>query len=107
MTQVVGMTMKIRNVNEIGVVEQAPAPVDSSRAGTRTDRVSVEGARNVATAVAAAQNGASAARTARLQQLETAIRGGQYRPDAGRLAEQILSSAELDARLRAMLIRNP
>ena len=36
-------------------------------------------------------------------QLESALKGGHYRPDAQRIADQILSAAEVDARLRAMM----
>jgi anti-sigma28 factor (negative regulator of flagellin synthesis) len=42
-------------------------------------------------------------RTARLEQLESAIKAGQYQPDAGQLAEKLLSAAEIDARLRALM----
>jgi anti-sigma28 factor (negative regulator of flagellin synthesis) len=44
-----------------------------------------------------------ATRTGRLRELEAALRGGTYQPDVGQLAEKLLSAAEIDARLRAMM----
>jgi anti-sigma28 factor (negative regulator of flagellin synthesis) len=38
-------------------------------------------------------------RSARLQELEAAIRQGGYQPNAGQLAEKIVQAAEVDARL--------
>ena len=37
------------------------------------------------------------------QKLESSVRSGTYAPDPGRVAEQILSDAEVDARLQAIL----
>jgi anti-sigma28 factor (negative regulator of flagellin synthesis) len=34
--------------------------------------------------------------------LETAIRQGGYKPDAGQLAEKIVQAAEVDSRLRVI-----
>ena len=67
-----------------------------------TDKVSVEGVKQVQAVVQAVQASLGADRAARLQQLENAIRQGTYRPDAGRLAESIVQAAEVDARLRAI-----
>lgn len=46
---------------------------------------------------------ARADRTTRLKELESAVRAGSYKPDAGRIAERILDDAEITARLRAAL----
>ena len=51
------------------------------------------------------QRAAGGQRTARLEQLESQVRSGGYRPDPSRVAEQILSDAEVDARIAAMLQR--
>ncbi len=67
-----------------------------------TDKVSVEGVRQVQAVVQAVQASLGADRASRLQELENAIRQGSYQPDAGRLAERIVQAAEVDARLRAI-----
>jgi anti-sigma28 factor (negative regulator of flagellin synthesis) len=67
-----------------------------------TDKVSVEGVKQVQAVVQAVQASLGSDRVARLQELEAAIRQGRYQPDAGRLAERIVQAAEVDARLRAI-----
>lgn len=42
----------------------------------------------------------------RIQQLEQQVRAEGYRPDPGRLAEKILTAAEIDARISTMMIEN-
>lgn len=83
-----------------------PKSTAADRAGTAgrvlTDKVSVEGVKQVQAVVQAVQANLGADRAARLQELETAIRQGRYQPDAGRLAERIVQAAEVDARLRAI-----
>jgi len=69
------------------------------------DRVTVEGARPPEVAVGTARRAAGAERSARLDRLEAQVRSGSYAPDPSRVAEQILSDAEIDARMQAMLIR--
>ena len=80
--------------------EARPKPTQSE--GVGNDRVTIEG-HHVAEQLSSAKLRSDASRTARLEQLEGAIRTGQYRPDAGQLAERLLSTAEIDARLLAML----
>ena len=58
-----------------------------------TTRLTIEAARRVATQQ----------RSVRLEQLEGAIRSGHYVPNASQIANQLLASAELDAKLRVML----
>lgn len=67
-----------------------------------TDKVSVDGVKQVEAVVRAVQTSLSSERVARLQELEVAIRQGRYQPDAGRLAQRIVQAAEVDARLRAI-----
>jgi anti-sigma28 factor (negative regulator of flagellin synthesis) len=74
-----------------------PAPSDKV-----TDKVTIEG-RQVAELLTNAKMRTDSARGARLEQLEAAIKGGVYRPDAGQLAEKLLSAAEIDAKLRALM----
>ncbi|MBC8133794.1 MAG: flagellar biosynthesis anti-sigma factor FlgM [Deltaproteobacteria bacterium] len=67
------------------------------------DRVSVQETRDVEAAVAAAHRAAGGRRGARAEKLEAEVRAGTYRPDAGRVAEQILADAEIDARIASLL----
>jgi anti-sigma28 factor (negative regulator of flagellin synthesis) len=68
----------------------------------QTDKVSLEGAKQVQAVVQAVQASIGTDRASRLKELETAIRQGGYRPDAGQLAERIVQAAEVDARLRVI-----
>ena len=69
------------------------------------DRVTVVGARPPEVSVAAARRSSGAERSARLDRLESQVRSGSYAPDPTRVAEQLLSDAEVDARLQALLTR--
>jgi anti-sigma28 factor (negative regulator of flagellin synthesis) len=44
-------------------------------------------------------------RSARLAQVESAIRAGTYHPSASEVASRLLDAAEVDARLQALLLR--
>jgi anti-sigma28 factor (negative regulator of flagellin synthesis) len=80
-----------------------PAVADSPAADVRpVDKVTLEGPQ-VAEMLTTARQRTKATRTGRLRELETALRGGTYHPDVGQLAEKLLSAAEIDARLRAMM----
>ena len=94
--------MNIKGTKAIHGVEWNPHSPPPEAGTTKRDRVTVEGATR-AEVVAAASTRANAGRSARMQQLEAAIKAGHYRPDAGQLADQLLDAAEVDARLRAML----
>jgi anti-sigma28 factor (negative regulator of flagellin synthesis) len=93
--------MNVKETKGLERVERVAAAVAAAPVVKR-DRVTVdEPARSERVTVASQKAGG--ARAARFAQLATAIKSGQYRPDAGRLADQLLDAAELDARLRAML----
>jgi anti-sigma28 factor (negative regulator of flagellin synthesis) len=68
------------------------------------DRVTVPNSREVLAAIDSAKRTAGNQRSARLHQLEQAVRSGGYHPTASQVAEEILSAAEIDARLRAVLL---
>jgi len=109
--------MKVTDVKPVVGIERGKASeaLASSTSGNSApkDRVSVSGSpENAAATAAAARNStavsttrsaAGARHAARLQQLEAQVRSGGYKPDPSRVAEQILSDAEVDARLQAML----
>jgi anti-sigma28 factor (negative regulator of flagellin synthesis) len=97
--------MKVREAKEVTEVERAPASAVSAPHRPPADKVSVEEVRRTAELVASARQNANTTRSLRLQEVEAALRAGQYRPDAARIADQILSAAEVDARLRALLQR--
>jgi anti-sigma28 factor (negative regulator of flagellin synthesis) len=65
--------------------------------------VSVEATKEVEASVAVAKKAAGGKRAVRLERLEAEVRSGGYRPDPGRVAEQILADAEVDARMVALL----
>jgi len=85
---------------------QATEPTDAAKAaGTATSPAAANDRVTVAQAavVDEASRVARADRNSRLKELETAVRSGNYKPDAGRIAERILDDAEITARLRATL----
>jgi negative regulator of flagellin synthesis FlgM len=97
--------MKVREAKEVQGVERAPAPAEKAPTRNAHDRVTVDEAHKAQELVTAAKHHAGHTRAARMQELETALRSGSYRPDAQRIANQILDAAEVDARLRAMMQR--
>ena len=97
--------MKVPSTNEVRGVERVAQREEGAKAPPtlrHEDRVTIEG-NQVAEQLNAAKLRAGPNRNARLEQLESAIRAGQYQPDASQLAEKLLSAAEIDARLRALL----
>jgi len=96
--------MRVEDKQSVKGADSAPPKQIADRTAVRvqTDKVSVEGARQVEAVVQAVQTNMRADRASRLQELETAIRQGGYRPDVGQLAEKIVQAAEVDARLRAI-----
>jgi len=98
--------MKVERTKELQAAEKpdtrpgAQAPKGESPAGA--DRVTIEG-RQVAELLTNARQRSKSDRAVRLSQLEGAIKAGAYQPDPGRLAEKLLSAAETDARLRALM----
>jgi anti-sigma28 factor (negative regulator of flagellin synthesis) len=98
--------MKVRETTEMHGVERTPAVATEPHARPASpDKVTVENIRPPSELITAARQHATAGRAARLQELEAALKAGHYRPDAQRIADQMLSAAEVDARLRAMMQR--
>jgi anti-sigma28 factor (negative regulator of flagellin synthesis) len=103
--------MKVNGPKDITGIDRPSGPKDARphvadsqpAADTRpVDKVTLEGPQ-VAEMLSTARQRTKATRTGRLRELETALRGGTYHPDVGQLAEKLLSAAEIDARLRAMM----
>ena len=104
--------MKVNGPKDITGIERPSGSKDTRPAAVAdgqpaadarpVDKVTLEGPQ-VAEMLSTARQRTKATRTGRLRELETALRGGTYHPDVGQLAEKLLSAAEIDARLRAMM----
>ena len=94
-----------KGVANVDAVKEAPAVERATQTKAVADKVSVDEAAKLGDHVASMRQRAGGARAARLSQIEAAVRGGNYRPDPGQIAEQILNAAEVDAKLQAMLGR--
>jgi anti-sigma28 factor (negative regulator of flagellin synthesis) len=96
--------MRVEDKQSVKSADASPPKQTADRSIVRvqTDKVSVEGAKQVEAVVQAVQASMGVDRSSRLAELETAIRQGRYQPDAGQLAEKIVRAAEVDARLRAI-----
>jgi negative regulator of flagellin synthesis FlgM len=95
--------MKISDTNAVAQAQVQPRQTRPAGPQEPTDTVSNGDAEKLARAVGVARQSAGVNRGARLQELEAAIKAGTYQPDAGRIAEQILDAAQLDAKLQALL----
>ena len=93
--------MRVEDKQSLKGTDAAPAKPAGDKTAVRpqADKVSLDGAKQVEAIVQAVQTSMGVDRSARLQELEAAIRQGGYKPDAGQLAEKIVQAAEVDARL--------
>ena len=100
--------MKVTNDKPLSQVERTPTTdavaKEQQRVGVRTDRVSVEETRTAAEMAQNAKKAVIEDRDARLKRLEASVKGGSYRPNPSKVAEEILAQADLDARLRALFM---
>ena len=99
--------MKVNEVKQLAALQRAKAvEADAAEAAPKAaDRVTVAGSKEVNATIASARQSAGGARAARLERLEAQVRSGGFRPDPSRLAQQILSDAELEAKIQSMLNR--
>jgi len=96
--------MKIKDSAEIAALRTDTArekPPAKAEAPERTGRLPE--AALVALTVDGARRSAHAQRAVRLREVEASVRSGSYSPDAAQIAQKILASAELDARLQTLL----
>jgi anti-sigma28 factor (negative regulator of flagellin synthesis) len=93
--------MRVEDKPSLKATDAAPAKSagDKTAVLPQADKVSLDGVKHVEAIVQAVQTSLGVDRSTRLQELETAIRQGGYKPDAGQLAEKIVQAAEVDARL--------
>jgi anti-sigma28 factor (negative regulator of flagellin synthesis) len=67
------------------------------------DRVSITSPQQTA-ALDAVRSTVASGRVARVQEVINAVKSGQYYPSPQQIAQQLVSEAEVEARLRAMLL---
>ena len=97
--------MKVTDTSQIKALAPGKVPEPSRSQSDATevaDRVSTDESARIAAAIAAATQAAGTGHTAKLAEIEAAVRQGTYRPDPQQIAQQILDEAELAARLQVM-----
>ena len=102
--------MKVSDASEIRQVapqQQADAGRVATAKGPAAspERVSVDQSARLQEAVASVQRNLGMTRSAKLEAIEAAVRQGTYKPDPGRIAQEILNDAEITAALQAMFQR--
>lgn len=96
--------MKVSDISPVVAPERVAAQQSASTgASGARDKISIDATQGAGASVSSARRSTSQDRAGRLQQLEASVRSGTYAPDPSRVAEQILSDAEVDARLQAMM----
>jgi anti-sigma28 factor (negative regulator of flagellin synthesis) len=97
--------MMIKNTTSVGGVDPAASKVQTDVAAPRRqpDRVSTADGQRAAALIRAVQASVGTSHSARLAEVENAIRAGSYAPSASQLASRLVDEAEVDARLQAML----
>lgn len=95
--------MKINDTHTAVPLQSTTTQAAPARAREEQDRVSLERTKALEADINQAKASAGASRAAQLQALENAIRNGTFKPSPQQLAEKLLQSAELDARLRSLL----
>jgi anti-sigma28 factor (negative regulator of flagellin synthesis) len=97
--------MMIKNTTSVGGIDPATSrqqadPIPLQR---QPDSVSTSDAEQAAALAREVQATVGMSRSARLAQVESAIRAGTYHPSASEVAGRLLDAAEVDARLQALL----
>lgn len=95
--------MKVNDTTPLAPVRSLRPAEQTQKVNSAKDKVSTNEQERVNTVTNEAQELASKERSVRLQELEAQVQSGSYKPDAGRIAEQILAEAELNARIRSLL----
>lgn len=90
---------RLQPTRELGSSERAEKAKDS---GT-VDRVSTAESQRIEAAVEKSRSQSGAERAAQLRELAEQVKKGQYTPNPQRIADRIMESAELAARLRSLL----
>lgn len=86
----------------VPLAAQRAAAADRAEPGGPKEKVSVS-TPAVTVDLQQAQGVAAAARQQRVQEIISAVKSGQYYPSPQQIANQLVSQAEIEARLRALL----
>ncbi len=98
------MTVKdVGQIGNLGLIEGSKKTTRSEPETEREEKVTVSQSADLSGTISAAQVSSSASRASVVQAITNAVRQGSYKPDAQRIAQQILEDAEVIARLTAML----
>ena len=94
--------MKVNNNNNINKIRDKTAPTTPKKVSSETASPSsaAQKSTQVDLGVGQALAEAKSSRAERLRTIEAAVRDGTYKPDAHKIAEQILADAEISARLQ-------
>ena len=97
--------MMIKNTTSVGGIDPATnrQQIDPIPLHRQPDSVSTADAEQAAALARTVQSSVGLSRSARLAQVESAIRTGNYHPSASEVAGRLLDAAEVDARLQALL----
>lgn len=95
--------MKLNETLAASTPTAAPKVANPERPAKEVkDKVSVSSSLDTG-AVDAARAAVAASRNDRVQEIVAAVRSGQYYPSPQQIAQKLVSEAEVEARLRAML----
>lgn len=84
----------------VPLAAQRVATADKAAAPEPKEKVSVSP--SVSVDLQAAQGAATAGRAQRVQEIINAVKNGQYYPSPQQIANQLVSAAEIDAKLRTL-----
>lgn len=88
-------------VSDVATAKQVES-IDPANLPAGRDRVTIDKAAEATEAAAAARQAAMQVRSARVADIEAAIRRGDYKPDPRRIAQEIINDAELMARIHVI-----
>lgn len=99
--------MKVKDASEVRRLDakrtDGSRPTRKDASSVTTDKVSTDSTAKLEAATTAARASAGSNRQLRLEQIETAIKNGTFKPDPARIAARILDDAKITAELQAML----
>ena len=94
--------MKVNNNNNINKIRDKTEPKTPKHVSSETTSTpsAAQKSAQVDLGVSQALENAKASRAERLRNIEAAVRDGTYKPDAQKIAEQILADAEISAKMQ-------
>lgn len=94
-------TQQKDRVGDVATAKQVEN-VDPANLPAGRDRITIDKSAEATQAAAAARQAAMQVRSARIADIEAAIRRGDYKPDPRRIAQEIINDAELMARIHVL-----